>query len=253
MRRLLGCCVALCCVAAAPSPDPLYHLYARWERDRRDVRSLVVEMTQDTKDRTFGTRQLGDVTIRLVRTKQGELFGSFEGEAKSPSGGPPERSSFLLMNKAFYVLLPEKKTAVRYDFANDEDLTRFLIQHYNPAMFVLQTKPAEDTCKLAFVKRDEWYTYLAAKPSWRKDDPWWRRGGTFAQGHVAVLNKPWKGVPKDVPVQLWYSHGSGTETTFDVKAWKVNAADGPKRAEFIRPEDRPGWEVNGRPSGAPGK
>ena len=49
-------------------------------------------------------------------------------------------------------------------------------------------------------------------------------------------------VPKGMPRQSCYTDGT-REYLFEIKAWRLNHAGGPKVDEFASPEDRPGWEV----------
>ncbi len=115
-------------------------------------------------------------------------------------------------------------------------------------MVLLDRKPAEEKYKLEVVKQDESYTYLAVTPKQVKRQGWlpdnFERRGSNADGNAASAT-----VPKDMPRRLWCLSPFGDECTYDIKAWKLNAADAPKLEMFARPEDRPGWKVPGQTSG----
>jgi hypothetical protein len=61
------------------------------------------------------------------------------------------------------------------------------------------------------------------------------------------MNNASEWVPKDMPRQLWYTDSHLWQYTFEIKRWRMNSADAPKREEFVKPEDRPGWEVSDWP------
>jgi hypothetical protein len=48
--------------------------------------------------------------------------------------------------------------------------------------------------------------------------------------------------PVHAGAALWYTDGI-REYIFEITSWRLNGADAPKRDEFAKPEDRPGWEV----------
>ncbi len=84
------------------------------------------------------------------------------------------------------------------------------------------------------------YTTLAVKPKQVPQPGWFP--DSFQQGRVVLMRKASDAIPKGMPWQLWYTDGI-QECTFEIKSWRINAAEAPKPEEFAKPEDRPGWTV----------
>jgi hypothetical protein len=240
MRALLGSLLVFGFVAlCADGAERQDHLFASWQEAQRDVKSLVVEFTRETRDPIAEERQKAEGTFRLIRTPKGEMFASYEIVQPEAKDDKQERWSGLLHNGTVYLLNHDKKTAIRFEPA-DGDLWRFLEKYFNPFVLLLDQKRAGEKCQIEVVKQDEWYTHLAVKPKHVKRFGWFP--DTFHEGRAVLMNKASEAVPKDMPRRLWYTDGV-REYTFEIKGWRLNAPEAPKLEEFAKPEDRPGWEV----------
>jgi hypothetical protein len=222
--------------AAQPPNDVVRQdeLFASWEQAQRTIRSLVVEFSFERSDPNFGETEKCAGTVRLIRTPKGELFGSYELGEKQKTGGRRLWNG-LLNGGLVYLLDYDKKRAMKFDPASS-DLRGFLEKYFSPFVVLLDRKHAEKNCRLQVIKQDEWYTYLSVTPKQLKRSGW-------LSGRAVFMNQDSEGVPKNMPRQLWYQEPSGQEYKFNIKAWRLNAADAPKLEEFQRPEDRPGWLV----------
>ena len=237
MRSLFGSLLALGLLATSPTgADRLDQLFAAWEQEQRGIQSLVVEFTLTTKEPIFNDTQKAAGVFRLLRTPTGELFASYDLHYEKLKGEKSERFSGLLYNGAVYLLIHEKKAALRFKAAED-DLPDFLERYFNPFVLLLDRKRAEERCKLEIVQQDEWYTYLNVRPLQGKGPSW------FNQGQVVLVNKDAKILAKNMPRRLWFANGNRIERTFEITGWRINAVDGPKAEDFQRPEDLPGWET----------
>ena len=227
--------VALCLESDARQEQ----LFASWQDAQRAIKSLVVHFTLETRDGSYCEKAEG--TFRIIRTLNGEIFGSYQ--LTYPEGSLfPGQWDALLSNGRIYLLYERQKRAM-YRGPTDGDLQRFLEKNFNPFVLLLDEKYAKEKCFLEVVKQDEWYTYLKVTPKnlnrygWCPDQ--------FHEGRVVLMNKSTAGVPKDMPRQLWYTNGC-SNFIFEIKSWRFNAPDGPKAEEFAKPEDRPGWRVFGQ-------
>jgi hypothetical protein len=240
MRLMLGCLVVVVCAASgALATEPLDDLFAGWVAAEGKAESLVVEFDLETKDPIFDHRDKASGMFRLVRTKNGEVFASYEVVAEKPKGEKAERFNGMLNGLSVYLLNFGKKTAVRFA-QTDGELKPFLENYFNPFVVLLDRKRAEAKCTLEVVKQDEWYTYLAVKPKEVKRRGWF--SDNFHHGQLVLMRQDAEAVPKGMPRQLWYTNGI-REYLFDITAWRLNAADGPRLEEFTKPEDRPGWTL----------
>jgi hypothetical protein len=239
MRLMFGWLLVVCAAGGALATEPLDDLFARWVAAEGKAESLVVKFDLETKDPIFDQRDKASGTFRLIRTKNGEVFASYEVVAEKPKGEGAEQFSGLLNGGKVYLLNHDKKTAMRFELA-DSELKPFLEKYFNPFVVLLDRKRAEAKCTLEVVKQDEWYTYLAVKPKPVKRYGWFPNN--FHDGRLVLMRKDAEAVPKGMPRQLWYTDGV-REYLFDIKAWQLNPAAGPKLEEFAKPEDRPGWEV----------
>jgi len=239
MRAFLGSLLVVGLAASADRADRRDQLYASWQEAQRGVKSLVVEFTRETRDPIFKERQKAEGAFRLIRTPKGEVFASYEIVEPEAKGDKQERWSGLLHNGTVYLLDHDKKTAIRFEQTGG-DLWRFLEKYFNPFVLLLDQKRAGEKCQIEVVQQDEWYTYLAVKPKQVKPFGWFP--DTFHEGRAVLMNKASEAVPKDMPRRLWYTNGI-REYTFEIKGWRLNAAEAPKLEKFARPEDRPGWKV----------
>jgi hypothetical protein len=249
MRSLVGGILAVSLVAtAADGSDRRDELFASWEQAQQSLRSLAVEFTLETNDPVFKEQDKFDGVFRLIRTPKGEVFASYdELQKKSKSHG--DRFSGLLNDNCLYVLHHDTKTAERLVKAPAAEIQRLLEERFNPFVVLLNRKHAEEKCKLEVIEQDESFTYLAVTPKQVKRQGWFP--DIMERGGVVLINKDSETVPKDMPTRLFYVGPVGVENNYNIKSWKLNAADAPKLDEFAKPEDRPGWKVYGAPVAEP--
>jgi hypothetical protein len=217
-------------------------LFRSWENAKADTRSLVVEFTLERTDRIRDEKHRFNGTFKLLRTKKGELLASYA-LTKPDSPGKPEWVG-LLNGGALYSLRPDKKEAARF-VPEDGDVRLWLEEKFNPFALLLDKNHARKEYRLNVTRQDEWYTYLEIKPKTPPPSSGWLADlkVQFTRGRAVFMNKDSKGVPRDMPRQLWWEDLSGNHYKFEIRRWRANPADGPKVEEFTRPEDRPGWEV----------
>jgi hypothetical protein len=229
-------------------------LFASWQKAQNNLQSLVVEFTLETMDPLRGKGETRDGAFRLIRTPNGEVLASYEIVVK---GNAHEKWSGLFHKDSFYLLNQGKRTAVRYELAG-VDVQTVLEKICNPLVLLLDRKRAEEKWDIEVTKESEWYTYLAVKPKVvavePKAVPWMERLGrvlkeglVLEEGQVVVMHADWGSVSKDMPRRLWF-RGGFNNCSFEIRTWRMNAADPPKLEEFTKPEDRPGWKVVGTQS-----
>ncbi len=239
MRLVLGFVLAVCVAGRVSATEPLDDVFAGWLAAQGKAESLVVEFGLETRDPIFDQRDKATGTFRLLRTKKGGVFATYEVVAEKPKGEKADRFTGLLNGGKVFLLKHEKKTAVRFDFA-DGELAPFLETYFAPFVLLLDRKRAEAKCHLEVVKQDEWYTYMTVKPKEVRRYGWFP--DNFHDGRVVLMRKDSEGVPKGMPRQIWHTDGV-REYLFEIKGWRLNSVDAPKLEEFARPEDRPAWEV----------
>lgn len=241
MRVAMGCLLLAATANSALSADPLDDLFAQWASAQRRVESLVVDFRLEKTSSVFDQeKEEGLGTFRLLRTKDGKLFASYEAAEVQPVAKKVERNGGLLNGGAVYLLVYGEKKAIRF---RPDDLNLFLETCFNPMVVLLDRARAEEQCQLKILKQDDLYTYLSVKPKQVRHG--WFSGG-FEEGRLMLLRQDSDAVPKGMPQKIWYRIGT-SEFLFDIKAWRLNPADGPKLEEFTRPEDRPGWKVEDFP------
>lgn len=235
LTSLFGFCFLAVTVPGAAT-DRLDQLFTAWEEAQRDVHSLVVTFTEEIRDPVLDTRQQLVGTLKLLRTDGGDFLASYHVHANGPTDTRQQHVSGLLYHGAVYLLDHDQKTAVRFEAA-DHDLLGFLDKYFNPFVLLLDSTRAQEAFQLKVTKQDEWYTYVTVKPKQPREVGW-----SFSEGRAVFMNRPTDTLPVSMPKQLWYRGGS-MEYWFEIKEWKWNGPEAPKRSEFKRPEDRPGWEV----------
>ncbi|MBV9124835.1 MAG: hypothetical protein JO112_15885 [Planctomycetes bacterium] len=229
----------------ADGADRLDQLFASWQEAQHSVRALVVEFILEYKDPFFNEPLKAEGTFRLIRTSRGEVFALYETTYPGGKAEKQERFIGLLNLGRVYLLDPDKKKAIRFE-PKDGDVTEFLGRNFNPFVWLLDRRRAQDQFQVEVIKQDQWYTYLAIKPKQDKPSGWFPNNG----GRIVLMNKSSAAVPKDMPRELgYYTGGADGYVLFEVKAWRLNPPEAPKMEEFTRPEDRPGWQVSEWPFG----
>jgi hypothetical protein len=202
---------------------------------------LVVDFTLERTNRVREEKVQLTGTVKMMRTAKGELLVSYtESIVDKPGAAAKPQWVGLLVGGTLYCLDTDNKTAIRIEPANG-DVRLWLEEKFNPFILLLDEQRARAKHRTRVTRQDEWYTYVDVRPPSRQLSG-------FCVGceraRAVFMNKDRDGVPKDMPRQLWYQDAAGNCSTFDVRRWKGNAADGPKAEDFIKPEDRPGWQVS---------
>jgi len=209
-------------------------IFDAWAAAQRNVKSLVVEFTLETIDSVFHERKQADGTLRLIRTDKGEILASY--------GLKGENTTGLFNDGAIYLLFHDTQTAFRLR-PQDGDVRRFLQQHFNPFILVLNRKLADETCKIEIARQDQQYTYLKVISD-QPERHGWLPGIDFALGWVLLENQTTDDVPQNMPRKLYHTDRRGRlESFYHIKAWRMNVTDAPRPEEFTRPEDRPDWKL----------
>ncbi len=227
-------------VPLANGADSLDQVLSRWERTQRDMRSLVVEFTLETQDKIFNATEKSDGVFRLLRTPDGEVRASYERTPQKPNDASPKLTAGLLNRRTIYVLDFHQKQEYRLNIGQT-DLVEFLQVYFNPLSALLDRKRAEDNYEME-ITRDRTYTYLTIKPKPSDRPRGWFFPITMKAGRIALLNADSKAVSKDLPRQIWFHNGS-QEFIYEIKSWRMNAADGPTADDFARAKNPPGWKL----------
>lgn len=245
MQSLFGISLVALMVMHVQRANRQEQLFASWQEAQRTAKSLVIQFTLITRDPIFEEGEKAEGTLRLICTADGNILGSYEITPPKIKNYNPDQLSAILYKGIGYVLNHDKKTAFRMEPA-DADLRQFLEEYFNPFVTLTDEEHAKQKCYLEVTKQDERYTYLSMKPKDPKSYGWLE--ADYHQARAVLMNKASETVPKDMRCQLWYTDGRRSYT-FEIKSWRLNAADAPKPDEFIRPEDRPGWQVTEWPFG----
>jgi hypothetical protein len=247
MRSFVGGLLTVVLISAvARGADRQDELFASWEQAQRSLKSLAVEFALEINDRLFNEQHKLEGVFRLIRTPKGELLASYDEIEKDAKFGRGLRFSALLNDGCLYWLDRDRKTAERLGKPPDAEIRRLAEEHLNPFVLLLDRHHADEKCKLEVIEQDESFTFLAVTARQVKRQGWFP--DIFERGGIVLMNKNSETVPKDMPRRLSYVSPDGTEYSYDIKSWKLNAADAPKLEEFTRPEGRPGWKVNGPPA-----
>jgi hypothetical protein len=243
MHFLIGTLVAAV-IAGADEPNPQALVFAGWEQAQRDIQSLVVEFTREVPDKIFKTTQKTDGVFRLLRTPKGEFHASYELSPDGPNGAKTEPFVALLNGRTVSFLDHRQKFEIHWKIA-DNDLLGFLEDYFNPLVVLLNRKHAEENCRLEF-KQDENYTYVSVTPNQLKRSGRFGFPMSFRQGRVVLMNKDSTSVPKGMPLQLWYAidtPGAVQEVTFEIRSWRMHAAEGLKVEDFTGAKGRAYWKL----------
>jgi hypothetical protein len=238
MQRTIGCLVLVCLGAAPPAREPLAELFTQWAAAQRRTESLVVEFEWKTYNRSFDQWEKGSGILRLLRTKKGEVFASYDVTRMSPK--PSRRCFALLAAGKIYLLDHENKTAITVQAVGG--LQSFLEDSVNPFVVLLDRKRAIAKYLLEITKSDEHSISISLNPREFKTATDGSRN--FIDCRMLLLRKDQVDIPKAIPHQLHFTNFD-IERTIDIRAWRFNPADGPTLEELTRPEDRPGWRLLG--------
>ncbi len=204
------------------------------------MRSLVVEFTSETQDKIFNATEKSDGLFRLLRTPDGEVHASYERTPQETNDASLKLTAGLLNRRTIYVVDSHQKQEYRLNIGQT-DLVELLQNYFNPLTTLLDRKRAEDRYEMD-ITRDSTYTYLDIKPKSSDRPRGWFFPITMTQGRIALLNADSKAVPKDMPRQIWF-HSGGQEFIYEIKSWRMNAADGPTVDDFAGAKNPPGWKL----------
>jgi hypothetical protein len=237
MRQFIASALVATILAAnVDEPNRVDELFSSWRDAQTKMKSLVVDFSYEIKDSFFGRRMRFQGSLRLLRTADGELLGRYVLKETGAKSGT--HTDALLNHGSVYLFNHDDKMAFRFDAAGD-DLAAFLERYFNPFVALLDKKRAEKNWRVEVTKQDDSYTYLSVKPKEGRG----LQTGLLHEGRVVLMNKDSGSLSKHMPRQLWYADAVGSEYTFEVKSWRLNATEPPNLDEFTRPEERPGWKI----------
>ncbi len=225
--------------AGAVTTDAIDEVLSNWERTQRDIKTLAVEFTFTFHDTIFQTNEKADGVFRLVRMPDGKLRTSYQLTPEKPNG--PSLKAGLLDSRTVYFFDDSQKTEYHLKLG-DKDPIEFLADWFNPFAVLLDRKRAEQVSDVE-IKRDETYTYLHIKPKHPKERTGSFSSPGFTLGRVTLMNVDSANVPKGMPKQLWHCQSNGNESYFEIKSWRINAADGPTVEDLEKSVNLKGWIV----------
>lgn len=239
-RRVCYFVLALC-LSVAPGPavadERIDKLFAVWQQAQRETRSLLIEGNVEEYNAAFGKRTSEPARLRLARNDAGVLSGTLEPERRKDSG-------YQLHDGRLYLLSRQNRFASRFEF-EEHGLQLFLEWYLSPLVVLVDRQRAEERYKLEVIQEDDESLWLLVEPK----QP--RASDRMACGGVVLAKRASADIPFGFPRRLWFRTPTpegggleGDEVDIVVRRWRMNAEGGPKPADFVRPEDLPGWSVD---------
>jgi hypothetical protein len=228
--------------AAKPAPDggamTADAVLAGWVQSQQGVRTLLAEFDLVTRHESREVTKTSG-TFRLFRGPAGQVAAACD--IRPPDGSSSDAGLHgLLTDGRLYLVRPERKEAVRLAGA-DADPLGFLARHLVPQAALLDPARVVTDCRLEVTAQDEWYTVLSVRPQKPTVTSWFP--ARYTSGRVVLMNRDGKTLPKGAVRQVWFTDGE-LSSTYEVRSWRANPADGPTTAEFLPPEKRDGWTVS---------
>jgi len=218
--------------APAPSDPRLDALLARWERETARCQTLAVDLVCTRKNPVFNRTERLVGEGKFLRLATGDYAARLE--LRSPED-PNRYEKYICTGGYIYVFRPEEKTILVYTVPRQQ-AGQLPDDGALPFLFGLKADVAKRRYRLRITKETEHYTYVEVLPVYPRD----KADFTFAR--LAILNKEYPGLPKDLPKEIYWIEPTQVEVKWDIVRVQRDVPGTVQRTDFVKPELPPGWQ-----------
>jgi hypothetical protein len=204
--------------------------FARWRQLAKDTKSLAVEFTVSTSDRSTDRVAGFDGTLRLLRTETDTLAKLVLRNRETK-----DRFECVLRDGRYHLPAPAEKVLLSY---KPDTVLPTAAGFFTPLLAALWAEKPDELFSLKVSKREQFYTHLDYVP---KD----KDVRTEAErGRVVIVHRTNDTLPVGVPRQLWHDVPGGQKrVTLEIQKWEMNGKNPPTVGDFAVPTEKDGWKV----------
>ena len=210
---------------------------------RTEFRTIEIDFTILLESPGGGARAEGECELRMLRDKDGSLFGLLHVLGRTPLSS----FQYVLRDDELYKFTPSLKTVNKMAVTKAGPLA-YLAENWHGAIWLLSREEAQKRCKIRIWKRSEHYTYFDVKA---EEYPllWWKAGEPqkFTREYrFAVVARDTKEWPRHSIRQIALFSPGGDTMIWSIKRWAIDRDEARSMSakDFPDPANLPeGWKV----------
>jgi TIGR03009 family protein len=218
--------------AQPPSDLKLDQLLARWEKETSRCETLAVDVVCSRKNPVFNRTEKLVGYAKFMRLSNGEYAARLELRSQED---PNRYEKYICTGGYIYVFRPEEKTILVYTVPKQQ-AGQLPDDGALPFLFGMKAELAKKRYNLRITKETEFYTYVEVHPLYPRD----KADFTFAR--LAILNKEYPNLPKDLPKEIFWVEPTQVEVKWDITKLQRDVPGAVQRTEFLKPDLPQGWQ-----------
>lgn len=216
-----------------PAADPrLDALLLRWEKETARCETVAVDLVCTRKNPVFNRTEKLVGYAKFMRLSNGEYAARLE--LRSPED-PNRYEKYICTGGYIYVFRPEEKLILVYTVPRQQ-AGQLPDDGALPFLFGMKAEVAKQRYRLRITKETEHYTYVDVLPVYPRDK------ADFTYARLAILNKDYPGLPKDLPKEIYWIEPTQVEVRWDITRLQRDVPGTVQRSDFVKPELPPGWQ-----------
>ncbi|MCS6977823.1 MAG: TIGR03009 domain-containing protein [Gemmatales bacterium] len=219
--------------AEPPAADPrLDALLMRWEKETAKCETVAVDLVCTRKNPVFNRTEKLVGYAKFMRLSNGEYAARLELRSQED---PNRYEKYICTGGYIYVFRPEEKLILVYTVPRQQ-AGQLPDDGALPFLFGLKAQVAKQRYRLRITKETEHYTYVEVLPVYPRDK------ADFTYARLAILNKDYPGLPKDLPKEIFWIEPTQVEVKWDIIRVQRDVPGTVQRSDFVKPELPPGWQ-----------
>jgi TIGR03009 family protein len=214
--------------AQAAAAQALDRHLLRWEQKMREVQTLSAQLTRLDKDKVFTATQKYTGFAQYMKSGTGPSALNLGLLELRLDGKADLAEKIVCTGTYLYQFMPAQKEIRAIELPRPK-AGQVADDNFLSFLFGMKAEEAKRRYVLTLAKEDTWYIYVDVAPRFPADK------ADFQRARL-VLNKD-----NFLPRQLWFEHGNGNETTWDIPRLQAGAAL--DRRNFDAPKPPPGWKL----------
>jgi TIGR03009 family protein len=219
--------------AQPPAADPrLDQLLLRWEKETSRCETMAAEVVCSRKNPVFNRTEKLVGFAKFMRQPQGDYLARLELKSQED---PNRYEKYICTGSYVYVFRPEERVIYIYTVPKSQ-AGQLPDDGALPFLFGMKAQTAKKRYNLKIAKENEFYTYVEVQPVFPRDK------ADFSYARLAILNKEYPNLPKDLPKEIFWVEPGQVEVKWDITKLQRDVPGAVDRREFAQPELPPGWQ-----------
>ena len=200
----------------------------RWEQEMHKVLTLSALLNRIDKDKVFQTTTKSSGFAQYMKSGTGPTAMNLALMELKRENKAEVAEKLICTGTYLYMFHPAQKEIKAYEVPRPKP-GQVADDNFLSFLFGMKAEDAKKKYTLTLAKEDKWYIYVDVVPRFAADR------ADFQRARL-VLNKD-----SYLPRQLWFEHGNGNETTWDIP--RLQSGVSLDRRAFDAPKPPPGWKL----------